>query len=133
MSQTRGFPPTDLKKYPSRCPLCGGPIIEQIVTLSYDQPDGTVRLVHGVPAGVCDVCGERYLRPEVTTAIEGLLNDPPERHEQVPSRDRRQALTSCSRAAMGPRAIKSQVEMISTVSNSKAQVVTIVVRSGRSM
>ena len=44
------------KRYPSRCDLCGGNVIEQVVTLTYPDPSGKVRVIEGVPAGVCDQC-----------------------------------------------------------------------------
>lgn len=74
----------DRKPYPSACHLCGGKISEKLVTLMLPDPSGTTRLVHGVPAGVCDQCGEQYLRAEVTAAIDRILKSPPTRREDVP-------------------------------------------------
>ena len=79
--------PAELKAYPSLCIQCGGPVGEDRVTLSLVGKDGRVRLVRGVPAGVCRSCGEQYLRPEVTTHIERLLKTPPRRNEEVPAWD----------------------------------------------
>jgi YgiT-type zinc finger domain-containing protein len=80
-------PPAELKKYPSLCIQCGGPVTEDHVTLSLVGLNGHVRLVRGVPAGVCGSCGEQYLRPEVTARVEQLLQTPPRRNEEVPAWD----------------------------------------------
>lgn len=77
-------PPTNRRHYPSRCSLCEGPIREDRVTLVYTI-DGSPKIVHGVPAGVCQNCGERYLRPEIASRIEDLLATTPPRHEQIPA------------------------------------------------
>lgn len=82
--ETAFEPPTELRPYPSRCSLCEGAIREERVTLVYTI-DGAPRIVHGVPAGVCQNCGERYLRPEVASRVEELLATSPPRHEKVPA------------------------------------------------
>ncbi len=75
------------REYPSRCLKCEGAILETITTLVYTEPDGAPRVVHRVPAGVCRACGEKYLRPKVTEAIERLLSSPPAGQEEVPAWD----------------------------------------------
>lgn len=60
------------RAYPSRCSRCDGPVHEERVTLVYTI-DEFPKIVHGVPAGVCQNCGERYIRPEVASRIEELL------------------------------------------------------------
>lgn len=69
------------KAYPSRCDLCGGDVVEQIVTLTYPDPEGGVRVIEGVPAGVCQQCHERYLSFETAAAIDDLLARPPTKKE----------------------------------------------------
>ena len=54
------------------------------MTLSLPGPDGETRIVHHVPAGVCESCGEQYLRAVVAQRIERLLEDPPADHENFP-------------------------------------------------
>jgi YgiT-type zinc finger domain-containing protein len=83
MSHT-AFPPDRPNTYPSKCFQCQGTVIEQDVNLVYPRSDGPPRLVNRVPAGVCDSCGEQYLRPETAEIIEKLLAAPPARHEEVP-------------------------------------------------
>lgn len=58
--------------------------MEGITTFVYQEANGSTRVVHGVPAGICQSCGERYLREEVAAEIERLLNGPPARREEVP-------------------------------------------------
>jgi len=72
------------RPYPSRCILCGGPVEEQVLTLPYTGENGSVRVVRGVPVGVCRVCGERYLRPEVAARIDELLARPADGNEEFP-------------------------------------------------
>lgn len=77
-------PPRERRGYPSTCPLCGGAIREETVSLHYPANDGSPRIVHEVPAGVCRSCAERYLRPEVAEKIERLLSAAPAGREEVP-------------------------------------------------
>jgi len=72
------------KPYPTRCPICGGEVVERLVTLTYSLGDDHTRIVSGVPAGVCRSCGEQYLTPQVTKRIEELLSAPPSSHQQIP-------------------------------------------------
>ncbi len=85
MKPSRFLPPKNPKKYPSRCSVCGGePVTEKVVTLVLPETDGTTRIVHGVPAGVCPQCGEQYLRLDVAEALDRILSSPPTRHEEIP-------------------------------------------------
>lgn len=78
------FPqPEDRKKYPSSCDLCGGTITEKRVDLSYPDGDGTIRMVRGAPAGICQQCHQRYLSFETAVAIDALLAAPPSREEKI--------------------------------------------------
>jgi YgiT-type zinc finger domain-containing protein len=70
-------PPKDRKKYPSKCPLCGGIIEEAIVTVPFPDENGGVKLVQAVPAGVCGSCREEYLTAEVAESLENLMNSQP--------------------------------------------------------
>lgn len=73
----------DRKRYPTRCDLCGGTVVERVVDLTYPTRDGTMRLVKGAPAGVCDQCHERYLAFETAAAIDDLLATPPTKEETI--------------------------------------------------
>lgn len=84
MMERMKFPgPEHRKKYPSTCDLCGGTIIERRVNLPYPDGDGTVRLIEGAPAGVCDQCHEKYLTADTAREIDRLLAAPPSREETI--------------------------------------------------
>lgn len=71
------------KAYPSRCDLCGGEVVEEVVTLTYPAREGGVRVIEGAPAGVCQQCHERYLSFATAAAIDDLLATPPTKQETV--------------------------------------------------
>jgi YgiT-type zinc finger domain-containing protein len=74
------------KTYPPDCSVCIGTVVEKLVTLTYPvRRDSTdVRVVAGVPAGVCSQCGQIYLLHETMTVIDRTLTLPPEREETHP-------------------------------------------------
>ncbi len=74
----------DRKEYPSQCTVCGGSIVERRITLSLPTKEGTTRLVRDVPVGVCDQCGEQYLRAGVAQRLDEILESPPDSSETVP-------------------------------------------------
>lgn len=79
-----GFPEPDKRRtYPSKCSVCGGTVTEGTVNISLPDPDGTIRLIEGVPAGVCDQCHEYYLTVETSRAIDQLLAAPPSRQDSI--------------------------------------------------
>jgi YgiT-type zinc finger domain-containing protein len=51
------------------CSFCGGEIKEEKVELDY-RYKGKLYIFKDVPAGVCQQCGEKYLRAEVSKEIE---------------------------------------------------------------
>lgn len=49
------FPPPEKREiYPDKCSVCGGTVTEETVDVPLPDRDGTIRLIQGVPAGVCD-------------------------------------------------------------------------------
>ena len=85
MTTTPKFePPTQREDYPRRCSVCGGAVVERTVNLSLPDPAGEIRIVHHVPAGVCESCGEQYLTSAVIRRIEKLLEAPPTRRDKIP-------------------------------------------------
>lgn len=79
------FPrPEDRETYPQACDLCGGSVTERVVTLTLPDREGRIRIIEGVPAGVCDQCHEKYLTVETSRAIDTLLAAAPVREEPVP-------------------------------------------------
>lgn len=84
MMSRMDFPPADKrKKYPSKCSVCGGSVTEGTVDIPLPDRDGTIRLIEGVPAGVCDQCHEYYLTVETSRAIDRLLAAPPSREDSI--------------------------------------------------
>lgn len=81
------FPePPERKTYPHDCTVCIGTIVEDVVTLTYPVSRGSssVQVVTGVPAGVCQQCGEMYLLAETVEDVDRILASPPERQETHP-------------------------------------------------
>jgi len=80
-----------------RCRFCGGHTKEQLVTDLYTE--GSLYLaVENVPADVCQQCGERYYRPEVTKRLLALTEGMRE-HAAVGPWGRRAELAVCDFAA----------------------------------
>ena len=81
------FPqPDERKTYPQDCTVCMGPVVEELVTLTYPVSRGSsaVQVVTGVPGGACKQCGEIYLLAETVEEIDRILASPPERQETHP-------------------------------------------------
>lgn len=85
MSDMEFPPPEKRETYPPDCTVCGGSVVPKRVTLTYPNREAPtkVRVIDGVPAGVCDQCGEKYLLHEVVVEIERLMAAPPTRQETV--------------------------------------------------
>jgi len=56
------------------CHFCGGEVVEQRVTMDYRWGDEFLVVVRNVPAGVCQVCGEQYLKAEVVKEVERVAH-----------------------------------------------------------
>ncbi len=76
-----------------RCHFCGGEVVEQRVTVDYRWGEALLVVIRNVPAGVCQVCGEQYLKAEVVKEMEGVARTPEEAEEvlQIPVRELRVA------------------------------------------
>ena len=72
-----------------RCHFCGGEVVEQRVTVDYRWGEALLVVIRNVPAGVCRVCGEQYLKAEVVKEMERVAQTPEEAEEvlQVPVRE----------------------------------------------
>jgi YgiT-type zinc finger domain-containing protein len=81
MTEMKANDAIERKAYPTRCDLCGGDVVEEIVTLTYPDKEGRVRVIEGAPAGVCQQCHERYLSFDTAAAIDELLASPPTKRE----------------------------------------------------
>ncbi len=59
-----------MRKRYNRCHFCGGTVTAQKVVVDYRWGEELIAIIEGVPAGVCDTCGERYFKAEVVKAME---------------------------------------------------------------
>jgi YgiT-type zinc finger domain-containing protein len=66
-----------------RCHFCGGEVVEQRVTVDYRWGDALLVVIRNVPAGVCQVCGEQYLKAEVVKALEKVAHSKEEAKEML--------------------------------------------------
>ena len=55
------------------CTICGGHVSAKLVEKVCSRRGRLIAVVRGVPAGVCDQCGERYYKAGVIKHIEQLL------------------------------------------------------------
>lgn len=76
-----------------RCHFCGGEVVEQRVTVDYRWGEALLVVIRNVPAGVCQVCGEQYLKAEVVKEMERVAHaqEEPEELLQIPVRELRVA------------------------------------------
>ncbi len=66
------------------CIYCGGQVEERTTTREV-RWKGELYIVEEVPMGVCNQCGERFLKPDVAKAIDRLLGaGKPSRMVSVP-------------------------------------------------
>jgi YgiT-type zinc finger domain-containing protein len=54
------------------CPLCGGELSTSVATIPFVL-GATVAVLKGVPAEVCDTCGEAFLDSAATDDVSALL------------------------------------------------------------
>lgn len=71
-----------------RCHFCGGEVAEQRVTTDYRWGENLLVVIRNVPAGVCQVCGEQYLKADVVKEMEKVAHtqEAPEEVLEVPVR-----------------------------------------------
>ncbi len=72
-----------------RCHFCGGEVVEQRVTVDYRWGEAFLVVIRHVPAGVCRVCGEQYLKAEVVKEMERVAHSQEEAKEvlRIPVRE----------------------------------------------
>ena len=61
------------KKY-SDCFYCGGEVEEQLMPREL-RWKGKLFVLENVPIGMCQKCGEKFLKPEVSKAIDRILQE----------------------------------------------------------
>lgn len=61
--------PINEEAYNAQCPMCtAGTLREGTTTLTMERGGATI-VVKGVPADVCDVCGEAFIDEDVSAAV----------------------------------------------------------------
>lgn len=59
-----------VKRTYHQCHFCGGQVSEQKITVDYRWGEELITVIKNVPAGVCEVCGEKYFKAAVIKAME---------------------------------------------------------------
>ena len=54
-----------------KCYFCKAKVVQQQITIDYRWGEALV-IIQGVPAGVCQQCGEKYLSSDVYRELERL-------------------------------------------------------------
>jgi YgiT-type zinc finger domain-containing protein len=72
-----------------KCHFCGGEVIEKKITVDYRWGEELIALIENVPTGVCQICGEQYLKAEIVKEMEVLAHstENPKKLIQVPLRE----------------------------------------------
>jgi len=70
------------KNVTNKCPLCGGSKNEGLTTFTVDFGDGVV-VVRNVPATVCSQCGADWIKDEIASRLENIVNSAREKHNIV--------------------------------------------------
>jgi YgiT-type zinc finger domain-containing protein len=71
-----------------KCHFCGGEVSEKIIAADYRWGKELIALIENVPAGVCQICGEQYLKAEIVKEMERLAQsrEKPKKIIEVPLR-----------------------------------------------
>jgi len=56
-----------------KCPSCGGVMIKGRINLPYEIGEDKVIVVKGVPAWVCEQCGDSFVEIEVARKVEKIV------------------------------------------------------------
>lgn len=72
-----------------KCHFCGGKVVEKRVTIDYRWGKELITLVENVPTGICQICGEQYLKAEVVKEMEKLAHskEKPKKIIKIPLRE----------------------------------------------
>ena len=73
-----------------KCHFCGGEdIVEKKITVDYRWGEELIALIENVPTGICQICGEQYLKAEIVKEMEILAHstENPKKLIQVPLRE----------------------------------------------
>ena len=69
-----------------KCHFCGGEVKERKVTIDYRWGTDLFALIENVPTGVCQVCGEQYLKADIVKEMESLVHskEKPKKIVEIP-------------------------------------------------
>ena len=72
-----------------KCHFCGGEVLEKRITLDYRWGENLIAIIENVPTGVCQNCGEQYLKAEIVKEMERLVHskESPKKMIEVPLRE----------------------------------------------
>jgi len=72
-----------------QCHFCGGEVVEKKIRSYYRWGEDIVAIIENVPTGVCQTCGEQYLKAEIVKEIEKLVfsKEQPGKTVEVPCRE----------------------------------------------
>jgi YgiT-type zinc finger domain-containing protein len=82
-----------LERVYQKCYFCGGEVVEKRVTVDYRWGAELLAVVKNVPAGVCQICGEQYIKAEVVKEMEEVVQskEQPQETLAIPVRELRVA------------------------------------------
>ncbi|MFH1122362.1 MAG: type II toxin-antitoxin system MqsA family antitoxin [Pseudomonadota bacterium] len=72
-----------------KCHFCGGDVKERTMKVDYRWGEDILAVFENVPTGVCEVCGEQYLKAEIVKEMDRLAQSKvkPKKIIQVPVMD----------------------------------------------
>lgn len=71
-----------MKETATACALCGGQKKDGFTTFTVDLKD-TLVVIRNVPATVCSLCGNEWLKDDTAEAIERIVDDARRHHRSV--------------------------------------------------
>ena len=77
-----------------KCYFCSGEVVEERITTDYRWGEDLIAIIENVPAGVCQNCGEQYLKAEIVKEMGKLAHskEKPKRMIEVPLKELRIAV-----------------------------------------
>ena len=72
-----------------KCHFCGGEVLEERLIIDYRWGEELMAIIENVPVGVCQICGEQYLKAEIVKEMERLAysQEKPKKMVEVPLRE----------------------------------------------
>ena len=72
-----------------KCHFCGGDILEKWITTDYRWGEDLIAAIESVLTGICQICGEQYLKAEIVKEMERLVHsrEKPKKIIEVPLRE----------------------------------------------